>query len=73
MHEISGIADAVLEAGSQVKLAQTLGVSQQAISKWVKRGWVPLRRAAEIELRYNVHRSRLANPNILLLIKEPVS
>jgi len=67
---VSGIADAVMIAGGQSKLAQTLGVSQQAVSKWVRRGWVPLRRAGEIEQRFKVNRARLANPNLLILIRD---
>lgn len=66
-----GIVDAVIAAGSQQALADALGVSQQAVSKWVLRGWVPLRRAQEIESLYGVLRGRLINPRIVDLVDLP--
>jgi DNA-binding transcriptional regulator YdaS (Cro superfamily) len=64
----SGIADAILAAGNQSELAEKLGVSQQVVSKWLCRGWVPLKRANEIEAKFNIPRGRLANPKILSLM-----
>ena len=63
-----GIDAAVESAGSQGKLAQQLGVSQQAVGKWVERGYTPLRRAQEIEAVYGVPRTELANPRMLELL-----
>lgn len=63
-----GIDTAVELAGSQGKLAQQLGVSQQAVGKWVERGFTPLRRAQEIEAVYGVPRVALANPRTLELL-----
>lgn len=63
-----GIDTAVELAGSQGKLAQQLGVSQQAVGKWVERGFAPLRRAQEIEAVYGVPRVSLANPRMLELL-----
>lgn len=63
-----GIDTAVELAGSQGLLAQQLGVSQQAVSKWVERGYTPLRRAQEIEAVYGVPRVALANPRTLELL-----
>lgn len=54
--------------GSQEALAQKLGVSQQAVSEWVRRGWVPLKRAVEIEMLLGVPRAQLVNPRVLELI-----
>jgi DNA-binding transcriptional regulator YdaS (Cro superfamily) len=64
----SGIADAIVAAGTQVGLAIRLGVTQQAVSKWMRRGWVPLRRAQEIEVQFAIPRGRLANPRIIDLL-----
>lgn len=64
----SGIADAIVAAGTQAELAATLGVTQQVVSRWLRRGWVPLRRANQIEERYKISRGRLANPKLLALL-----
>jgi DNA-binding transcriptional regulator YdaS (Cro superfamily) len=67
----SGVADAVKHTGSQQKLADQLGVSQQVVSQWLRRGWVPLRRAQEIEQITGVGRARLINPRIADLVDLP--
>lgn len=64
----TGIKAACAAAGSQIKLAQTLGVTESAVSTWVRRGWVPLRRAQEIEATYGIARRRLVNPRIFDLM-----
>lgn len=66
--QLPGIADAVVAAGTQADLAARLGVSQQVVSKWQRRGWVPLMRAGQIEALYNISRTRLANPKIVALL-----
>jgi DNA-binding transcriptional regulator YdaS (Cro superfamily) len=72
--EISnGVARAIRAAGSQQKLAAHLGVSQQAISAWLERGWVPLRRAQEIETSLGIPRGTLINPRIADLVDLPES
>lgn len=64
----SGISRAVRLAGSQEKLAEKLGVTQQAVSVWLRRAWVPLRRAQEIEALLGVPRASLINPRIADLV-----
>lgn len=64
----SGIADAVVAAGTQATLAADIGVTQQVVSRWLRRGWVPLRRASQIEQRYNIPRGRLVNPRFMALL-----
>lgn len=61
----TGIASAIAAAGGQAALAGTLHVSQQAVSGWLKQGWVPRDRAKEIENYYNVPRGRLVDPKLL--------
>lgn len=67
----TGIAAAVEIAGTQAKLAQQLGVSQQAVSQWIDQGWVPLRRAEQIEGLFTIPRSRLLDPEIVKLVTAP--
>jgi len=59
---------ALAAAGSQARLSQALGVSQQAVSKWLQRGWAPAERAAEIEFLYGVPRRKLMNPRLVDLV-----
>ena len=67
----SGISDALAQAGSQAQLAERLGVTQQAVSIWLRRGWVPVRRALEIEAQFGIPRSRLISPRLLDLVDVP--
>jgi DNA-binding transcriptional regulator YdaS (Cro superfamily) len=62
--ENTGISDAISAAGSQEKLAELLGCSQQNVSHWRKRGWVATDRAAEVEQVTGVPRSRLVKPKL---------
>jgi transcriptional regulator with XRE-family HTH domain len=66
-----GIAAAVKQAGSQEQLAERLGVSQQAVSAWLRRGWVPVRRALEIEAEFGIPRHSLLKPRLSDLIDLP--
>lgn len=72
MTTTSGISEALQKAGSQERLAEQLGVSQQAISMWHRRGWVPVRRAIEIEAQFGVPRARLISPRLIDLVDLPV-
>jgi DNA-binding transcriptional regulator YdaS (Cro superfamily) len=65
LEQASGISKAIEAAGSQHALAGELGVTQQAISRWLLRGWVPRRRAMEIENQYGVPRATLVDPKLL--------
>ena len=59
------VRDAVAAAGSQVRLAEQLGVTQAAVSSWCVQGWAPLARAQEIEALYGIPRAELANPRVV--------
>lgn len=65
MEPTNHVREAVAAAGGQAKLAALLGVTQQAVSSWVRRGWVPVRRAAEIEHLLGVSRQRLVDPRLV--------
>lgn len=64
----SGIARAVAAAGSQENLADYLGCTQQAVSEWVRRGYVPASRAVEIEAQYGVPRIDLLSRKLRDLV-----
>lgn len=66
---MTGIQKAVDAAKTQQALADQLGVSQQMISKWVKRGYAPAERAVEIEAQYGVSRSELIKPSLRSLLE----
>ena len=65
---ISGIRQACDAAGSQANLARKLGVTPPAVNGWLHRGWVPLRRAVEIEVLFGVSRALTMNPRVKVLM-----
>ena len=67
---ITGVEGAVRAAGGQGRLARTLGVSQQAVSAWLRRGFVPVRRVVEIESQFGVLRTELVSPRLRDLFHE---
>lgn len=64
---MTGIERAVKMAGGQAELAARLdpAVTQQAISKWVARGWVPIDRAVEIGLLFDIPIGELASATLV--------
>lgn len=67
LNDLTGITAAVRLAGGQGKLAELLGVTQQAVSNWERRGWVPAARAVEIEVQTGIARQRLISQRLLEL------
>lgn len=63
--EPTGIEKAITAAGSQAVLSRELGVTQQTVSLWLKQGWVPSKRAQEIEMIHGVPRRTLVDPKLL--------
>lgn len=55
----------IVVATSQEKLGEKLGVSQAAVSKWLKRGYLPLNRAIEVEGLFGVPRHNTMNPRVV--------
>ncbi|MBA4315602.1 MAG: hypothetical protein C0422_09805 [Alcaligenaceae bacterium] len=67
--EISGIEQAFINSKlTQEGFASVLGVSQQAVSSWLKRGYAPAGRAVEIESLYGVPRASLLSPKLRSLV-----
>lgn len=66
-----GIQKAIARAGNQERLAHRLGCTQQVISQWKARGFVPPRRALEIESVFGVPRAELVNPELRDLLVSP--
>lgn len=54
-----------MAGGAQEDLAAALGVSQAAVSKWLRRGWFPLPRAQEVETLFGVPRHLTADPRVV--------
>jgi DNA-binding transcriptional regulator YdaS (Cro superfamily) len=65
-----GIQRAVEVAGNQRALATILGVTQQAVSAWVRRGYAPADRVVEIEAQTGVARETLVHPRLRDLLGE---
>ena len=61
----AALREVIEKAENQAALGAQLGVSQASVSKWLMRGWVPLKRAKEIEATYGVDRMRLVHPGII--------
>jgi DNA-binding transcriptional regulator YdaS (Cro superfamily) len=65
---MTGIEQAIYNAGSQAKLAAILGCSQQNVGFWLKQGYCPPERIIEVEQATGVGRAQLINPKLLDLL-----
>lgn len=66
----SGVERAVAAVGGQRQLGELCGVGQQAVSKWLARGYVPTIRVVEIEAQTGIPRKELINPRLIQLVEE---
>ena len=64
---MTGIEKAVKIAGGASALAHKLDVTHQAVYVWLRKGWVPPRRALEIEKLFGVPRIDLFKPELSVL------
>lgn len=62
---MTSLDEAVRKAGSISALARKLDVSHQVANRWCKRGYVPPKRALEIELHFGVPARDLVDPSLL--------
>lgn len=65
--ENSRLTPAFAAAGGRAKLARRLGVSRAVVSVWARRGWVPWRRALEIEEKLGVPRTQTMDPSMVVI------
>lgn len=64
---MTAIETVVSKAGSISALARALGIAHQVANRWVKRGYVPPRRALELEVLYGVPAHSLVKPSLALI------
>lgn len=72
MSDLTGIDQAIRAIGSQTKLAAALGCTQQNISTWLRRGYVPPAQAIAIEQATGVSRALLLDPRIVELLTDGI-
>jgi DNA-binding transcriptional regulator YdaS (Cro superfamily) len=65
----TGIDQAVTAAGGQAALGDAIGVTQQSIGKWTKRGFTPTDRAIQIEKKFKIPRETLMNPAVVKALR----
>jgi len=51
------------------RFAHALGVSHQVVYQWLRRGWVPPKRAAQISALYGVPAAELINPALRRVVE----
>lgn len=68
MEASTGISEACDKMGSQEALAEKLGVSQSAVSKWVTQGYAPPGRIPAIAQLTDIPKRRLTDPRLIDLL-----
>lgn len=63
MKPIEHLNRTIADAGGIFAFCGALGVSHQAVYSWKKRGWVPIERAVEIELKFGTFADYLIKPS----------
>ncbi len=61
---MTGIDKAIAAAGSEAKLGDMLGISQQAVNKMKKRGYAPLCRVDQLTNAFRIERDELIDPRL---------
>jgi len=67
------LREAIDRAGGVFKFAKAMGVSHQAVYHWLKRGFVPPKRAVAIEAIFKVDRNRIMDPALVEVLNTPVA
>ena len=65
---MTGIEQAIHAIGSQAKLAEALGCSQQNVSMMLRNGYAPIKWVRAIEQATGVSRDLLIDPSLLDLL-----
>lgn len=66
---IKGVQKACDKMGGQNRLADALGVTPQAVSLWVKHGYVPWERVHDVAMLTGVARIELCDPRLAELLQ----
>lgn len=61
---MTGIEKAVQACGSQLALADAIGCTQQNVSSWIKRGFVPVDHLIGVEQASGIPRHELISPKL---------
>lgn len=67
--DTNGITQAIDAAGGQSQLAKVIGCTQQNVSAWKQRGFVPVEHLVAVEAATGVPRTRLIKPQIMELLR----
>ena len=67
---MTGIEAAVKQVGGQTRLAQLLGVKQQAVSAWCARGYAPNKHVPAIRDLTGMAAETLMRPEIVEMIRD---
>lgn len=65
---MTGIEEAIHAVGSQAKMADILGCTQQNVSKMLNNGYVPTKWVRAVEQASGIPRERLINPALAELL-----
>ena len=58
------VAEAIVKAGGAKQMAADLGVTPTAVLEWRRQGYMPAKRAQEVEALYGVPRQELVSPKL---------
>ena len=68
VRQTNGVQMAIDAVGSQHELAALMGTTQQNVSAWLRRGYLPTRRILECEQLTGIPRLMLVNPRLVSLL-----
>lgn len=71
--ELSGLERAIRRAGGQGNLAAKMGVCQQLVSSWKRRGWVSAEYALAISKETGIDPITLVQPQMRLVLEASVA
>lgn len=66
--QMTGVEKIIKSAGSEAALGDVMGVTQQAVSKWKRQGFLPPGRVEQALRLFRVERRELIDPKLLELV-----